>query len=151
MTIFTQRIIFSYSFRKRSNKKCREKMCHSEKKSGGCCTLYFTFLFLSKDLLAWKWRESHYVVNNQQREKNIHNKFVKLVCYLNLQIYDLALILCNRTKHIQISGLLIYNLFHNFFIIFDVLANFFSPQVKRFSIITYKHCIYKLPYELPSN
>ena len=125
-------------------------MRHSEKKSGGCCTLYFTFLFLSKDLLAWKWRESHYVVNNQQRGKNIHNKFVKLVCYLNLQIHHLALILSNRTKLIQISGQFIYNLFH-IFRLFDVLPNFSSPQVKRCSIITYKHCIYKLPHELRNN
>ena len=67
MTTFTQRIFFSSSFRKKSNKKCREKMPHSEKKSGGCCTLYFAFLVLSEGLLAWKWRESHYVVSNQQR------------------------------------------------------------------------------------
>ena len=28
---------------------------------------------------------------------------------------------------------------------------FFSPQVKRCAIITYKHCIYELPHELPNN
>ena len=67
MTTFTQRIFFSSSFRKRFNKKCREKMLHSEEKSGGCCTLYFAFLVLSEGVLAWKWRESHYVVSNQQR------------------------------------------------------------------------------------
>ena len=28
---------------------------------------------------------------------------------------------------------------------------FVSPQVKRWAIITYKHCIYELPHELPNN
>ena len=28
---------------------------------------------------------------------------------------------------------------------------FFSPQVKRCAIITYKHGIYELPHELPNN
>ena len=28
---------------------------------------------------------------------------------------------------------------------------FLSPQVKRYAIITYKHGIYELPYELPKN
>ena len=28
---------------------------------------------------------------------------------------------------------------------------FFSPQVERWAIITYKHGIYKLPHELPNN
>ena len=28
---------------------------------------------------------------------------------------------------------------------------FVSPQVKRCAIITYKHGIYELPYELPNN
>ena len=31
--------------------------------------------------------------------------------------------------------------------LFDVLQNFFSPQVKRCMIITYKHGMYKLPHE----
>ena len=28
---------------------------------------------------------------------------------------------------------------------------FFSPQVKRIAIITYKHGIYELPHELPND
>ena len=28
---------------------------------------------------------------------------------------------------------------------------FLSPQVKRWTIITYKHGIYKFPHELPNN
>ena len=28
---------------------------------------------------------------------------------------------------------------------------FLSPQVKQCAIITYKHCIYKLPRELPND
>ena len=28
---------------------------------------------------------------------------------------------------------------------------FFSPQVNRFAIITYKHGIYELPHELPND
>ena len=28
---------------------------------------------------------------------------------------------------------------------------FFSPQVKRWAIITYKHSMYELPHELPND
>ena len=33
----------------------------------------------------------------------------------------------------------------------DFLTFFLSPQVKRCAIITYKHGIYELPHELPSD
>ena len=42
----------------------------------------------------------------------------------------------------------IYSHFHN---IFDVLPIFFSPQVKRCAIISYKHGIYELLHELPKD
>ena len=45
----------------------------------------------------------------------------------------------------------IYNHFHNILRPFDVLKSFFSPQVKRCAIITYKHGIYELSRELPNN
>ena len=35
--------------------------------------------------------------------------------------------------------------------LFDVLPNFFSPQVKRCAIIAYKHGTYELPNELPND
>ena len=35
--------------------------------------------------------------------------------------------------------------------LFDVLPNFLLPQVKRWVIITYKHGIYELPYELQND
>ena len=38
------------------------------------------------------------------------------------------------------------NHFHNILRIFDILANFLSPQVKRCAIITYKYGIYELPH-----
>ena len=41
-----------------------------------------------------------------------------------------------------------YYHFHNILILFDVLPNFLSPQVKRYAVITYKHDIYELPHEL---
>ena len=41
---------------------------------------------------------------------------------------------------------MIFILFWDFF----VLQIFLLPQVKQWVIITYKHGIYKLPYELPT-
>ena len=41
----------------------------------------------------------------------------------------------------------IYSHFH----IFDILPIFFSPQVKRCAIISYKHGIYELLHELPKD
>ena len=61
-------------------------MAHSEEKPGVCCTRHFMCFVLSEGLLGWKWRESYYTARNQQRKKDIENKFVKLVCYINLQI-----------------------------------------------------------------
>ena len=43
------------------------------------------------------------------------------------------------------------NHFYNILRIFEVLPNFFSPQVKRCAIITYKHGIYELSHELPND
>ena len=40
-----------------------------------------------------------------------------------------------------------YNQFHNILRLFDVLQIFLSLQLKRWSIITYKHGIYELPHE----
>ena len=40
---------------------------------------------------------------------------------------------------------------HNILKIFDVLAKFFSPQVKRSVIISNEDGIYKLPQELPND
>ena len=34
---------------------------------------------------------------------------------------------------------------------FDVYQVFFSPQGKRWSVITYERGIYKFPYELPND
>ena len=45
----------------------------------------------------------------------------------------------------------IYFHFHNILRLFDVLPNFFSPQVKRCAIISYKHGIYELLHELPKD
>ena len=43
------------------------------------------------------------------------------------------------------------NIFHNILELFDVLPSLFSPQVKRSTIISYKHGIYKVPHELPND
>ena len=40
-----------------------------------------------------------------------------------------------------------YNYFHNILRLCDVLPNFLPPQVKRCSIITYRHDIYELAHE----
>ena len=44
-----------------------------------------------------------------------------------------------------------YNHFHNILRLFDVLKIFFPSQVKRCAINTYKHGIYELPHELPTD
>ena len=44
-----------------------------------------------------------------------------------------------------------YNQFHNILNLFNVYQIFFSPQVKQWAIITYKHGIYELPHELPND
>ena len=44
-----------------------------------------------------------------------------------------------------------YNNFYNILRLFDVLPTFLSPQLKRSAIITYKHGIYELPHELPTD
>ena len=41
------------------------------------------------------------------------------------------------------------NQFHNILRLFDLYQIFHSSQVKRWTIITYKHGIYELPHELP--
>ena len=43
------------------------------------------------------------------------------------------------------------NHFHNILRLFDVLATFLSPQVKRCAIITYKDGMYKLHHQLPND
>ena len=43
------------------------------------------------------------------------------------------------------------NQFHNTLRLFNVLPSFLSPQVKRLTIITYKHGIYELPHELQND
>ena len=44
-----------------------------------------------------------------------------------------------------------YNQFHNILRLIDGCFTKFSPQVKRWAIITYKHGIYELPHELPND
>ena len=44
-----------------------------------------------------------------------------------------------------------FNHFHNILRLFDGLPNFLSPQVKRCTIITYKHGVYEFPHELPND
>ena len=44
-----------------------------------------------------------------------------------------------------------YNRFHNISDFLTFHQIFLSPQVKRCLIITYKHDIYELPHDLPSN
>ena len=39
-------------------------------------------------------------------------------------------------------------IFRDFLIFYQI---FYSPQVERYAIITYKHGIYKLPHELPND
>ena len=41
----------------------------------------------------------------------------------------------------------IFIIFWDFLMFYQMI---FSPQVKQYTIITYKHGIYKLPYELPN-
>ena len=41
-----------------------------------------------------------------------------------------------------------YNQFYNILRLFEI---FLSPQVKQWAIITYKHGIYELPYDLLNN
>ena len=41
--------------------------------------------------------------------------------------------------------------FYNILRLFDILPIFFSPQVKRFPIITYKYGIYEFPHALPND
>ena len=60
-------------------------------------------------------------------------------CYLPVSTLDA----CVNGSH--------YNQFHNFLRLFDVLPNFLSPEVKRWTIITYKHGIYELLHELSNN
>ena len=50
----------------------------------------------------------------------------------------------------QSFNLIIYNKFHNILKLFDVHQIYFSPQVKRRGIVTYKHGIYELSHELPT-
>ena len=38
------------------------------------------------------------------------------------------------------------NQFHNILRLFDVLPIYLSPQMERWTIITYKHGIYELPH-----
>ena len=45
----------------------------------------------------------------------------------------------------------IYSHFHDILRLFDVLPIFFSPQVKRCEIVSYKHGIYELLHELPND
>ena len=47
-----------------------------------------------------------------------------------------------------ISSTIIFRLFWYFLIYYQI---FFSPQVKRCAIITYKHGIYDLPHDLPNS
>ena len=44
-----------------------------------------------------------------------------------------------------------YNHFQNILRLFDVLPIFLSPEVKRCTIITYKHVIYKFPHDLQND
>ena len=64
-----------------------------------------------------------------------------LACaWISITIYYIVVSLCleqNRCNH-----------FDNILILFDFLPIFFSPQVKRSAIITYKHSIYELPNNL---
>ena len=50
----------------------------------------------------------------------------------------------------QSFNLIIHNKFHNILKLFDVHQIYFSPQVKRRGIVTYKHGIYELSHELPT-
>ena len=49
------------------------------------------------------------------------------------------------------SSIYCYFHFHNVLRLFDVLPYFLFTQVKRCAIVTYKHDIYELPYELPKD
>ena len=44
-----------------------------------------------------------------------------------------------------------HNHFHNILKLFEVLPIFFSSQVKRYAIITYKHSRHNLPHEMLNN
>ena len=55
-----------------------------------------------------------------------------------------------RFHYPQSFNLIIYNKFHNILKLFDVHQIYFSPQVKRRGIVTYKHGIYELSHELPT-
>ena len=45
---------------------------------------------------------------------------------------------------------LAYNHYHIILILFEFYQIFFSPQVKRFATVSYKHGTYALPHELPN-
>ena len=45
----------------------------------------------------------------------------------------------------------IYNQFYNILRLFDILSNFPFTKSETIAIITYKHGIYELPYELANN
>ena len=56
----------------------------------------------------------------------------------------------SRSLPIFLKIILIYNHFYNILRLFDVSANFLSPQMKRCAII-YKHGMYELLNELPND
>ena len=47
--------------------------------------------------------------------------------------------------------LITYNNFHNILRLLDVFQTFFSPQVKRCTIISNKHGMYELPHKLQND
>ena len=57
----------------------------------------------------------------------------------------------SRSLPIFLKIILIYNHFYNILRLFDVSANFLSPQMKRCAIIIYKHGMYELLNELPND
>ena len=56
----------------------------------------------------------------------------------------------SRSLPIFLKIILIYNHFY-ILRLFDVSANFLSPQMKRCAIIIYKHGMYELLNELPND
>ena len=97
-----------------------------------CC--FFLFVLFSCGV--------HYLLRYGGKFNNTYNKAVKLFQGSLRRVLRSGLL---QPLLINITD---FNQFHNILRLFDVYQIFLLPQVKRWTIITYKHGIYELPNAL---
>ena len=92
---------------------------------------------------AFQWKMNFNPDPRKQAQEVIFSRKLKKIAHPSLVF--------NNVKFANVNLKNTYNHFDDILRLFDVLLIFFSPQVKRCTIITCKHGIYELPHELQND